>query len=221
VTKNPLSPTASILGLFVSRAKTVIYNGYEIETGIFKEPVTERLSLTKLNLDGDEQADLTVHGGVDKAVYAYPSEHYPFWRKEMPDVEFPWGTFGENLTTEGLLESKVCIGDEFRIGTAIIRVSQPRVPCYKLAMKVDRPEILKRFMKSGKSGIYFSVVQEGVLGVGDKFEYLRSDEHQITVSDVTLLFKRDYSDPVLFNRIMRSNLAPQMKHFVARAFPPG
>ncbi len=215
--ENSLSP-ARIVSLCVSKPKSIMYQGHELRTGIFKEPVQGKVALRRLNLDGDEQADLTVHGGVDKALYVYAAEHYPFWRNELPDTKFEWGAFGENLTTEGLLEGSVCIGDEFQAGTAVIRVTQPRLPCYKLALKIGRSDIIKRFMKSGRSGIYFSVLEEGVLGVDDEIKYLRSDQHKVTVAEVASLFgQRDY-DAALVERILNSNLAAQMKGFVSDAF---
>lgn len=203
------------MSVCVSMAKYVEHRGDEILTGIFKEPVNRPVALSRLNLAGDQQADLSVHGGPDKAVYAYPSEHYPSWRQELPDLDLSWGAFGENLTTAGLMENNVCIGDEFQIGTAVLKVSQPRLPCYKLAMRLGRPDIIKRFMKSSRSGIYFSVVEEGVLQTGDAIEYLRSDAHKIRVLDVAEVFSGKNTDPELVKRIMQSNLAEQMKDSVA------
>lgn len=200
-----------ILSTCVSRAKPVTHQGEDFLTGIFKEPVQGRLTLSFQNLEGDEQADLTVHGGVDKAIYAYPSEHYEFWRQELPDIDFQWGAFGENLVTQGLLEGEVYIGDEFRVGSAIIRVSQPRLPCFKLAMKFGRPEIIKRFMQSGRSGIYFSVVEEGSLESGDELVYMRGDEHHISVLEVAQVFTNKDMDRSRIDKIMQSNLAAQMK----------
>jgi MOSC domain-containing protein YiiM len=205
-----------ILEVRVSLAKDVPFDGRWVSTGIFKTPVTGPVHLGTLNLDGDQQADLTVHGGPDKALYTYASEHYPWWRARMPDVEFPYGKFGENLTTEGLLESQIFIGDEFQAGSAIIRVTQPRLPCYKLGIKFGRADVIKTFMKSSRSGIYFAVVEEGVLGVGDEIKYLRSDEHGIKVEDIAKLFaggeKRDLD---FIRRALKSQLADQMKMFIA------
>ena len=132
-----------------------------MKTGIFKTPINGRVRVRTLNLEGDRQADLSVHGGPDKAIYAYPSEHYDYWRGEFPDMELHWGMFGENLTTSGLLEGAVNVGDQFRIGSAITMVTQPRVPCYKLAAKFGREDIVKRFLASGRSGFYLKVMQEG------------------------------------------------------------
>ena len=137
-----------------------------------------QFTLRTLNLDGDRQADLSVHGGPYKAVYGYPSEHYEFWRQELPGSEFPWGMFGENFTTEGLFESELHIGDRLRIGTAIVMVRQPRIPCYKLAAKFQRDDILTRFLRSGRSGFYFSVEQEGTVAAGDAFEFLSRENRR-------------------------------------------
>jgi MOSC domain-containing protein YiiM len=202
----------------VSRAKLIKFQGRDLATGIFKEPVEGKIALRTLNLDGDEQADLTVHGGIDKALYVYASEHYPFWREELPDTKLDWGAFGENLTTERLLENTVCIGDEFRVGTAVIKVTQPRLPCYKLAIKIGREDIVRRFVKSGRSGIYFSVVEEGMIGVGDELIYVGGDEHKVTVREVAELFIHRTNDDAQIERILNSNLAAQMKSFIADAY---
>ncbi|HEY9712654.1 MAG TPA: MOSC domain-containing protein [Chroococcales cyanobacterium] len=213
---DPNTVIGKVLAVCVSKPKPVLYDGRTVMTGIFKTPVEGRLNLSRLNLDGDEQADLTVHGGPDKAVYAYPSEHYPWWRSEWPDVDFPYGKFGENLTTEGLLESDVYIGDEFQIGTAVLRVSQPRLPCYKLGIKFGRNDVIKKFVRSGRSGIYFSVVEEGELGAGDDIRYLRGDGLGIKVQDIANLFKGGQpKDPDFLRRALDSNLAEQMKMFIA------
>src|SRR5271154_5773508 len=155
-----------ILSLNVGLPRTVHDRGRDVTTAIFKAPVQGPVMMRKLNFDGDRQADLEVHGGKNKAVYAYPSEHYEFWRRGFPDMDLPWGMFGENLTTEGLTEENAHIGDHFRIGEAVVAVSQPRLPCFKLGIRFGRPDIIKRFFASGRSGIYFSVVEEGLVGNG-------------------------------------------------------
>jgi MOSC domain-containing protein YiiM len=149
--------------------------------------------LRRLNLDGDGQADLTVHGGVTKAVYAYPSEHYAFWRNEFPDMDLPFGRFGENFTTEGLLEEVVYIGDKFQIGESEVMVTEPRMPCYKLGLKFGRADIIKRFLASRRTGFYFAVIREGMVGVGDAMKLIGREQQEITVADITRLygFERD------------------------------
>jgi MOSC domain-containing protein YiiM len=166
----------------------MVYKGATINTGIYKKPVTGRLALRRLNLDGDQQADLSVHGGPYKAVYAYPSEHYADWRRELPDVDLPWGMFGENFTTEGLREDQLHVGDRLRIGSSIVMVRQPRMPCYKLAAKFQRDDMIERFLHSGRSGLYFSVEQEGEVGEGDSFELISQVGQGITIAEMNRLF---------------------------------
>src|SRR5450631_1442537 len=168
-----------LISLNVARPRLIVYQGNTINTGIFKEPVSGPVQLRTLNLDGDRQADLTVHGGPNKAVYGYPSEHYPFWREELPGVNLPWGMFGENFTTTGLSEDYLHIGDRFQIGSSIVMVRQPRIPCYKLAAKFQRDDILERFLLSGRSGFYFSVEQEGSVESGDAFKLLERNRDGI------------------------------------------
>jgi MOSC domain-containing protein YiiM len=156
-----------LISVNLGQPRAVEYRGDLVETGIFKQPVTGRVRVGRTNLEGDRQADLTVHGGVDKAVYAYPAEHYPFWRAQLDRTDLGWGMFGENLTTEGLDESTVRIGDLFAIGTAELEVSQPRLPCFKLGLKFGRADMVKRFLKSGRLGFYFRVRGEGALAAGD------------------------------------------------------
>jgi MOSC domain-containing protein YiiM len=177
-----------ILSLNLSLPRLTAWKGETISTGIFKQPVAGRVRLRTLNFDGDRQADLSVHGGPDKAVYAYPSEHYPFWRGELPEVEMNWGMFGENLTTEGLLEVEVKIGDVFQIGSAVIRVTQPRIPCYKLQAKFQRDDILKRVLASGRSGFYFAVDKEGEAGAGDDLTLISREEHSLTIAAINDLY---------------------------------
>lgn len=177
-----------IVSVNVGLPREVIWKGKPVTTSIFKDPVEGRIKLRALNLDGDRQSDLTVHGGVNKAVYAYPSEHYEYWRRELPGVALPWGMFGENLTVEGLFEDELNIGDRLRIGSAELTVTQPRLPCYKLAVKFTRDDILKRFLESGLTGFYFAVQKEGDVGAGDTIEILKRDVNELTVSDVTRLY---------------------------------
>ena len=156
-----------ILAVSVSKPKIVQYKGKEISTGIYKEPVHGPVMVRKTNIDGDGQADPTVHGGLDKAVYGFPWEHYAFYRERFGHDDFSYGHFGENLTTEGMLETAVHIGDRFRIGKAVLEVSQPRSPCSKFAMKMDAADAVKTMLDSGKTGYYFRVIEEGTIGTGE------------------------------------------------------
>jgi MOSC domain-containing protein YiiM len=173
-----------VISVNVGRPREFTVREAIIVTSIFKDPVKGRVSLTTLGLEGDEQSDLAVHGGVNKAVYVYPSEHYAWWREQLPDAELKWGAFGENLTIEGLIESTTCIGDRLRIGTAELIVTQPRQPCYKLAYKFGREDMIKRFVKSRRSGFYLSVAREGDLGVGDSIELISRQDGAPTVTDI-------------------------------------
>ncbi len=166
----------------------MIWHGHVVETGIFKEPVDGRVMLRKLNLDGDRQADLTVHGGEYKAVYCYPSEHYAYWKQELPGRDLPMGIFGENFTTEGLLEDSVCLGDRFSVGSAEVVVTQPRLPCYKLGVRFQADDMVKRFLASGRSGFYVAVTREGEVGAGDEIRELSRESDRVSIADVVRLY---------------------------------
>ncbi len=183
-----------ILSVNVALPRGVTWQGKLVTTGIFKEPIEGPIMLRRLNVDGDQQADLTVHGGVSKAVYAYPSEHYGYWRIELPGVDLPWGMFGENFTTEGLLEETVYIGDRFRIGDAEVFVTEPRMPCYKLGIKFGRADIIKRFLASRRTGFYFAVASEGTLSAGDAVEFIGRDQQEISVADIIRLYAFERGD---------------------------
>ena len=186
--------------------------GRQVPTGIFKKPVIGRVKVDRLNLEGDRQADLTVHGGVYKAVYAYPSEHYAWWREQLPAMELPWGMVGENLTTAGLSEEELRIGDRLRIGTAVLQVTQPRMPCFKLAAKFGRADMVKRFWESGRSGFYLSVVTEGELGAGDPIEFgTPAAGPAITISEVVKLYRDPSPAREALERALGSPLAPSWK----------
>ncbi|NJR55957.1 MAG: MOSC domain-containing protein [Acaryochloris sp. CRU_2_0] len=197
-----------LLSVNVGLPREVLWRGRTVSTGIFKEPVEGQVMVLSLNLDGDAQADLTVHGGADKAVYAYPVEHYGYWQAELPEMDLPWGMFGENLTIRGLWEDQVYIGDRFRIGTAEIMVTQPRMPCYKLGIKFGRTDIVKRFLESRLTGFYFSVLKEGVLRAGDAIEQLYQADHNVTVTDITRLYAQPMSDRELLRRALEVQALP-------------
>lgn len=198
-----------IVSLNVARPRLVVYKGETISTGIFKQPVSAPVQLRTLNLDGDRQADLSVHGGPNKAVYAYPSEHYPFWRKELPDMDLPWGMFGENFTTEGMAEEDLHIGDRLQIGSAVIMVRQTRTPCYKLAARFQRDDMLERFLASGRSGVYFSVEQEGTVEAGNSFELLSRAEDALTIDEMNRLIAKDRYDRALLEKSLATPALPE------------
>ncbi len=177
-----------LVSVNVGLPRLLAWGGATFKTGIFKHAVPGRITLRTTNLDGDRQADLSVHGGVNKAVYGYPSEHYEAWNAELPDPARTWGAFGENFTTEGMLETDVSIGDRYRIGSAVVRVTTPRLPCFKLAAKFQRDDIIERFVRSGRCGYYFSVIEEGEVGAGDEFELLGREDPTLTIAEVNRLY---------------------------------
>jgi MOSC domain-containing protein YiiM len=200
--------------------RLALYKGATIETGIFKEPVNGPVQLRALNLDGDGQADLSVHGGPYKAVYAYPSEHYVFWRDQLLGDDLPWGMFGENFTTEGLSENELHIGDRLQIGTAAVMVRQPRIPCYKLAAKFQRDDILQRFLESGRSGFYFSVEQEGTVAAGDAFKLLSRNPSAVTIEEMNRLFVPEKYNRTLLEKALATTALPQDWHdYLSRRLP--
>ena len=191
-----------VVSVNVGLPRTVLWQGREVTTAIFKKPVEGRVALRATNLEGDRQADPTVHGGPEKAVYAYPVEHYARWRRELPDLELPpqlagipLGSFGENLTVEGLpLEDEIAVGDRYRIGSAELTVTQPRLPCYKLGLRFQRVDMVKRFLASGRTGWYFSVAREGSVAAGDPVELLERHPAGIAVSAVTRAYAVERHD---------------------------
>lgn len=198
-----------IVSVNVGAPRTVTWKGKSVRTGIFKSPVDTRLWMRALNLDGDRQADLRVHGGRSKAVYVYPSEHYAYWRDQLPGVELPWGMFGENLTTRGLLEGEVNVGDRFRVGSAEVMVTEPRMPCYKLGLKFRWEDIVKRFLASRRTGFYLAVLMEGEVGAGDPIEAISRDSHGVTVRDITELYANKRRDAALLRRAMQVEALPE------------
>ena len=170
-----------LVAISVGRPTETQWRGRSVQTSIFKTPVSRRVHVTRFNVEGDQQSDLSVHGGPEKAVYAYPAEHYDFWRRELPAAELPWGVFGENFTIEGLLEDDVWIGDRYRIGTVELVVTQPRMPCYKLGIRFKRPDMPKRFHASGRCGFYLAIVQEGEVGAGDVWTRVARNDREVSV----------------------------------------
>jgi len=198
-----------IVSVNVGLPRLLAWKGATFKTGIFKNPIEGLVMLRKTNLDGDRQADLEVHGGPNKAVYGYPSEHYPFWRSELLKEDLPWGSLGENFTTEGLLETSVCMGDEYLVGSAVIRVTTPRLPCFKLAAKFQRDDMIERFLRSGYSGFYFSVMEEGEVSAGDELHFLRSEIPSLTIAELNKLYVSPSPDLELLERAVEVKSLPE------------
>jgi MOSC domain-containing protein YiiM len=187
-----------LISVNVGLPREVLWRGISVSTGIFKQQVEDRVALRKLNLHGDRQADLSVHGGEFKAVYCYPLEHYSYWKKELPERELPMGSFGENFTIEGLLETSVHLCDRFSVGSAEVVVTQPRLPCYKLGVRFQLDDMVKRFLASGRMGFYVAVTREGDVGAGDEITLIARDANAVPVTEITRLYvtKRYGSDDV-------------------------
>jgi len=198
-----------LISINVGLPREVSWHGKSVLTSILKVPVNGSVQVSTLNVEGDRQADLTVHGGADKAVYLYPGEHYPYWRHQLPGSELPWGAFGENFTTEGLSEADVNIGDRFRIGSAEFLVTQPRMPCFKLGIKFGRPDILKHFLQSGRTGFYLSVVREGEVAAGDSIHLVARDGNAVTVADIVNLYTADSENQELLHRATELSALPE------------
>jgi ferredoxin-NADP reductase/MOSC domain-containing protein YiiM len=203
-----VQPPMKVVSVNVGLPRTVPWKGKAVSTGIFKEPVSHRIALRSLNFEGDRQADLSVHGGRDKAVYFYPIEHYAYWRREYPDMTLPWGMFGENLTIEGLLEDAVNVGDRLRIGSSELVVTQPRMPCYKLGLRFNRDDVVRRFLESARTGFYCAVLREGEVGEGDPITLIERAAELLPVSEITRLFARDKTDVAALARVASAAALP-------------
>jgi MOSC domain-containing protein YiiM len=201
-----------IVSLNLGLPREVTWRGRIVTTGIFKNPVAGRVAMRKLNLDGDAQADLTVHGGEYKAVYCYPHEHYAYWKNELPGRDLPMGMFGENFTIEGLREDQVQLGDRFSVGSSELTVTQPRLPCYKLGVRFGEDQMVKRFLASARTGFYVAVTQEGEVGAADEIRLLSRDANAVPVSEITRLYvaKRFASEDLdLLRRAMKVDALPE------------
>jgi MOSC domain-containing protein YiiM len=199
----------NLVSVNVGFPRDVDWRGRRLRTSIWKTPMPRRVRVDRLNLEGDQQSDLSVHGGPDKAVYAYASEHYKYWSRAFPGMDLPWGAFGENFTTEGLLEEDVRIGDRFRVGSSEFRVTQPRMPCYKLGVRFGRDDMVKRFLTSGRTGFYLAVLCEGEVGTGDPIEFTARDVHSVTVADIAALYAHDADNQSLLRRAVDLPALPE------------
>ena len=211
-----------LVSVNVGLPREVTWHGRVVRTSIWKDPVEGLVRVSSLNLEGDQQSDLSVHGGPEKAVYAYPREHYEYWRRELPETDLPWGTFGENFTTEGLLEPDIRIGDRIRVGSAEFLVTQPRMPCFKLGVRFGRDDMVKRFLRSGRPGFYLAVVREGEVARGNSLEIVGRDEHGVTVADIASLYTRDRDNDDLLRRAVDAPALPESwkEYLRKRLFEP-
>jgi MOSC domain-containing protein YiiM len=212
-----------VVSVNVGTPREVSASDRKVLTSIYKSPVEGRVAARHHNLEGDRQSDLKVHGGPYKAVYLYPFEHYAYWAEQLPGVDLYFGAFGENLTTEGLTEESAHIGDRFRFGSAVLQVTQPRMPCFKLGIRFDRADMVQRFWRSRRSGIYFSIVEEGELGRGDAIEQVAAGPEQVSVADVVRLYTGEATDTGLLERALRTPLSgswkEEIKERIGHGFP--
>ncbi|HZS17886.1 MAG TPA: MOSC domain-containing protein [Candidatus Udaeobacter sp.] len=198
-----------LISINVGLPREIVVGGRSVRTSIWKYPVHGRIRVSTLNLNGDQQSDLSVHGGIDKAVYLYPSEHYSYWRTQFADLDLPWGAFGENFTSEGILEDGVTIGDRLRVGSAEFMVTQPRMPCFKLGIRFDRRDMVKRFLQSKRSGFYLSVIREGEVEKGDAIEFTQKQKPGLTIMDIVNLYTIDSENQELLRRATELPALPQ------------
>lgn len=198
-----------LVSVNVGLPREVTWKGKTVTTGIFKTAVDGPIELRRHNLEGDKQADLSVHGGPMKAAYVYPLQHYEYWRRELPELDYPWGSFGENFTIDGIDEASVSIGDEFRVGGAKVVVTEPRMPCSKLGIRFGRADMVKRFLSSQRTGFYFGVVEEGPVQAGDDVELLNKHPDQLFVADVTRLYSTERTNEKLLQKAISVSALPQ------------
>lgn len=190
-----------IVSLNIGKPRNIAYQNKEISTGIYKRPTTESLYLSTINFEGDGQADLVHHGGKEKAVCVYPYEHYPFWEAEL-QRKLDYGAFGENVTIRGLVETEVCIGDTFQLGEAIVQVSQPRQPCYKLSVRYGVPHMLLKVQETGYTGFYFRVLKEGLVSHTDTLTRLTRHPQAISVSNANRLMHQEKENIVGMKKLL-------------------
>ncbi len=202
----------NVTSVNIGENQTIQWKGREVQTGIFKYPVENDIHLTQFEVKGDHVVDKKVHGGIDKACYLYSRDHYDYWKRLYPDLEWNWGMFGENITVEGLNEKDVCIGDVFEIGEAHVQVSQPRQPCFKLGIRFGNQKILKDFIASGFSGVYVRVIKEGKVKKGDSMKLIIRSKTSTSVADVfSMLYAKEIDRTLIENVVYDGNLAQSIR----------
>ncbi len=201
-----------VIAVNVGTLRPILWRGKQLKTGIFKHSIGRRVTVRLHGLDGDQQGDLKLHGGIDKAVYVYPKEHYEYWQHKFPNLTFTWGMFGENLTIEGALEDTMYIGSKWRIGSTQFEIVQPREPCFKLGIKFGNPTVVKQFLSSGRSGWYLKVITEGEIGTGDQIVPISQNAQHVTVTDLNRLLSQTVQDQSILQRAMQIETLPTGWH---------
>lgn len=208
-----------VISTNISQPKTVTWKNKEVVTGIFKEPVDHPMVLEKTDVKGDHVIDRRYHGGEDKACYLYSVDHYPFWKGHYPNLNWQYGMFGENLTVEGIDEIRIHIGDIYKVGKAIVQISQPRQPCFKLGIKFEDQGILKKFIARSYSGIYVRILTSGIVNIGDEFELQKADENQLSVAEVFSLLYNSTDNKALRQKVVNDQYLPtDLRRYIVDRF---
>ena len=197
-----------VLSVNVGSLQKMIRNGKKIQTGIFKKSTEGPINVKQLGLEGDQQANKKLHGGIDKAICVYPSEYYNLWKEELGKPDLSFGDFGENLTTVGLLEDDIYVGDRLRIGSVEVVVTQPREPCITLNVRLGRKDVSALIRKSGRSGFYFSVEKEGIIKNGDSIENISKEENRVSVSDFNQIINGETGIADIIERASKIDILP-------------
>ena len=197
-----------VLSVNVGSLQKMLRNGKKIQTGIFKKSTEGPINVKRLGLEGDQQANKKLHGGIDKAICVYPSEYYELWKEELGKPDLSFGDFGENLTTFGLLEDDIYLGDRLRIGSVEVVVTQPREPCITLNVRLGRKDVSALIRKSGRSGFYFSVEKEGIIKNGDSIENISKEENRVSVSDFNQIINGETGIADIIERASKVDVLP-------------
>lgn len=207
-----------IISTNIAKPRTIVINKKHVTTGIFKTPTNTPIYLEKEQVKGDEVSNRKVHGGLYKACYLFSADHYPYWKNLYPNLEWNWGMLGENLTVKGLDETKIYVGDIYKIGTALIQITLPREPCLTLGIKMGSQEILNQFVQHGRPGTYTRVLEEGEVTINDTFELVEQAKNSLTTAQLfNLLFSRD-KDQELLALVIKNEAIPQRKRDRLKAF---
>lgn len=208
--------------IFVGKPTEVTVDDKVVETGIYKSRISGPVYVSETQIEGDGQADLSVHGGIDKAVYAYPAEHYVFWKAERDDLLFEPGVFGENLSVSGMTEDQVCVGDVFQVGAVKLKVTTPRMPCFKLGIKMGDPRFVKDFMQAEKNGFYLKVLQEGEIEAGDSIKKVEEDGYSLSILEMVQLYTtRKYDENLMRKAVTSPSLPEDWREYFRKRLPSG
>ncbi|WP_339917647.1 MOSC domain-containing protein [Yeosuana marina] len=202
----------------IAKPTTIIWNGKEVTTGIYKIITNQPIFLGKEDVKGDEVSDRNVHGGEFKACYLFSEDYYPYWKNLYPHLDWNYGMFGENLTVSGLDETTLAIGSIYKVGNALVQITQPREPCFKFAYKFGSQEVLKQFIDHGRPGTYVRVLREGVVKTGDTFELVEQAPKSVTIYEFFKLLFAKEKDKKLIERVLQNEALPLKKRLKLQAY---